>query len=220
MERTYGLTVGIWVEWVCPYLSLADMQVFRLCSKGCRSLIRQTLPLTLVLLETVKTDLESSPLYEEEITAFEANSANQKAAALQTAQSYLNSIDKASLDALRKMHSPPTAILETGKLINLILGYQVAENPFSKWDSEHISRLAHYDTSRIPRKTVAALGRYLDTWSEQEVTKAGKSCVGFYYFIKGLYLMSAPVSIETPPMRAEIERLERDIEVCRRLAEK
>ena len=57
--------------------------------------------------------------------------------------------------------------------------------------------------------------------SEEDVTKAGKSCVGFYYFIKDLYLMSARVSIETPPMRGEIERrLERDIEVCRRLAEK
>lgn len=219
MDLPYGLTVRMWVEAVCPYLSIVEVQAFRQCSKGCRSLIRLALPFCIEVLVALDSQLQASPLIQEEEEEYKA-SETQRLATLQSNVASLDSLSKADIDALRRMKSAPLAILEAGKTVNILLGYPTADNPFSLWGTEHLNNLKSYNRSNITKTQYQALDRFVLKYSQEEVSKAGKSCVGLYHFLKALWLLSTPAPARPAGIAEEIQRVKRTIEVYTRLAEK
>ena len=219
MDKPYGLTVRMWVEAVCPYLSISEAQAFRQCSKGCRSLIRLALPFCIEVFVAIDSQLQASPLIQEEEEEYKA-SETQRLATLQINVAGLDSFRKADIDDLRRMKIAPMPILEAGKAINMLLGYPPADNPFSLWGPDHLNRLKSYDRSNVTKKEYQALDRFMQKYTEEEVNKAGKSCVGLYHFLKALWLLSTPAPARPAGIREEIQRVRRTIEVYKRLAEK
>jgi len=219
MDRPYGLTLRLWVEAVCPYLSLKEVQAFRLCSKGCRSLIHQALPFCLEVHIAILAQLQANPMLQEE-DQYKASETQRLAGVFQSAQTGLNSLTKADIDSLKRMKSAPAPILETGKIVNLLLGYPKADNPFSHWGMDHLNRLMTFDRSNISHREIQTLGRFLQDYSEEAVSAAGKSCVGMYHFLRAIWLLSSPAPARPAGIREEIESVSKTIEVFRRLAEK
>lgn len=215
----YGLTVRMWVEAVCPYLSIVEVQAFRQCSKGCRSLIRLALPFCIEVLVALDSQLQASPLIQEEEDEYKA-SETQRLTTLQSTIASMDSLSKADIDALRRMKSAPLAILEAGKTVNILLGYPTADNPFSLWGADHLHNLIFYNRSDITKTQYQALDRFVLKYSQEEVSKAGKSCVGLYHFLKALWLLSTPAPARPTGIAEEIQRVKRTIEVYTRLAEK
>jgi hypothetical protein len=209
----------MWVEAVCPYLSISEAQAFRQCSKGCRSLIRLALPFCIEVLEPIVLQLQASPLVQEEEEEYKA-SETQRLITLQNNIASLDSLTKADIDDLRRMKSAPIPILEAGKALNSLLGYPNADNPFSLWGTDHLNRLKSYDRSNVTKKEYQALDRFMLKYSEEEVGNAGKSCVGLYRFLKAIWLLSTPAPSKPSGIREDIQRVQRTLEVYKRLAEK
>ena len=206
----------MWVEVLCPYLSLSDSQAFRLCSRICNSLIRQSIPFSVEFLQAKKTALASS-INQQEEEEYKASEMQRMVNMAQVAQAALSSLNKGDVETLRKMKHPSAPVLATVKATNLLLGLPTSENPFQHWGPNMISNLQMFNRSSVTAKMLKAMEKFRSEWSEEAVAKASKNCVGLYRYLGAILLLSTPAPPRPP---GEIQKMERTIEIYKRLATK
>lgn len=217
MNVHYGLSQLMWVEAVCPYFSLADIQAFRLCSKDCRSLIYRALPLCIEVLETTRTQLQVNPWLQEEEDQYIARQ-SQRQDLLELAPYSTNTYTKDSLSRLERMKNAPKPVLEAVLLVNMLLKYPPAvDNPFRYWKKNVYHLLKAYDRNTVSHTEKQALKEFLEKYSEEEVKRASVDCRGIYQFLKAVWLSSTLEPITLSGIRVEIQKVTKVITVLKRL---
>ena len=206
----------MWVEAVCPYLSLTDMQLFRLCSQVCRSLIRHSLPVSIALLQAQKVSLENSPIGEQEEADYRAMLSLHSATITQGRED-MNCIDPSNITVLRTMKSLAPAVLATLKVMNVLLGFEPADNPVKRWGSDFLRHLKSYDVTTLTAKQRRQLGKFLEEWSAEAVAKASNACLNVYHLLQAVWVATQPAP---PRPLGAVYRLERLLAAYQRLATK
>ena len=219
MEKPYGLTVRLWVECVCPYLSLPDIQYFRLCSKSCKSIIHQSLPVYISLLQSIETGLQTSPLLQLEDEEYNSQ-LSQRATFISNSLGTLNVLNPSELDRIKRMRKLTPAVLDSVNLINLLLHFPKSDQPCRHWGTNFLSNLCRLDPARVTKKEHQALKKYVEKWEEEEVAKASAACRYLYIYLAALEKITAPDPPRPMGIRTQLERVRRDVQVVERLAMK